>query len=76
MLKATKLRIYPTPEQADFLNQQFGATRFVYNKALHIISSQYKRHGLKTTAKKDLKPPLVEDGLEAPAPLQPVPTTH
>lgn len=58
MLKATKVRIFPTPEQADFLNQQFGATRFVYNKALHIISSQYKRHGLKLTAKKDLKPLL------------------
>ena len=32
--------------------------RFVYNKALHIISSQYKRHGLKLKAKKDLKPLL------------------
>lgn len=25
MLKATKIRIYPTPEQAEFLNRQFGA---------------------------------------------------
>lgn len=58
MLKATKVRIYPTPEQADFLNQQFGAVRFAYNKALHIISTQYKRHGLKLKAKKDLKPLL------------------
>ena len=58
MLKATKVRIYPTPEQAEFLNRQFGAMRFVYNKALHIISSQYKRHGLKLKAKKDLKPLL------------------
>ncbi|WP_317622219.1 helix-turn-helix domain-containing protein [Allopseudospirillum japonicum] len=54
MIKATKVRIYPTPEQAEFLSRQFGATRFVYNKALHIISSQYKRHGLKLKAKKDL----------------------
>ena len=52
MLKATKVRIYPTPEQAEFLNRQFGATRFVYNKALHIISSQYKRHGLKPRPRK------------------------
>ena len=59
MLKATKVRIYPTPEQAEFLNRQFGATRFVYNKALHIISTQYKRHGLKLKAKKDIKPLLV-----------------
>lgn len=58
MLKATKVRIYPTPEQAEFLNRQFGAVRFAYNKALHIISSQYKRHGLKLKAKKDLKPLL------------------
>ncbi|WP_313933500.1 helix-turn-helix domain-containing protein, partial [Pseudidiomarina fusca] len=28
MLKATKVRIYPTPEQAEFLNRQFGAVRF------------------------------------------------
>ena len=58
MLKATKVRIYPTPEQAEYLNRQFGATRFVYNKALHIISSQYKRHGLRLKAKKDIKPLL------------------
>jgi len=58
MLKATKVRIYPTPEQADFLNQQFGAVRFTYNKALHIIRSQYRRHGAKLRAKKDLKPLL------------------
>src|SRR5690554_1643757 len=58
MLKATKVRIYPKPAQAEFLNRQFGAARFVYNKALHIISSQYKRHGLKLKAKKDLKPLL------------------
>src|SRR5690606_9939591 len=56
MLKATKVRIYPTPEQAEFLNRQFGAVRFAYNKALHIISSQYKPHGLKVKAKRDHKP--------------------
>lgn len=58
MLKATKVRIYPTFEQADFLNCQFGAVRFAYNKALHIMQFQYKRHGLKLNAKKDLKPLL------------------
>src|SRR5690554_8095047 len=58
MLKATKVRIYPTPEQAEFLNRQFGAVRFAYNKALNIISCQFKRHGLKLKAKKDLKPLL------------------
>lgn len=58
MIKATKVRIYPTPEQAEFLNRQFGAVRFAYNKALHIISSQYKRHGTKLNAKRDMKPLL------------------
>lgn len=58
MLKATKIRLYPTPEQAVFLNAQFGAVRFTYNKALHIISSQYSRHGLSLRAKRDIKPLL------------------
>lgn len=58
MLRATKVRLYPTPEQADFLNQQFGAVRFAYNKALHIISTQYCRHGLSLNARKDIKPLL------------------
>ena len=42
MLKAVKVRIYPTKEQEKFLNQQFGAVRFVYNKSLWIIKHQYK----------------------------------
>ncbi|EBA8021852.1 hypothetical protein CAW42_23530, partial [Salmonella enterica] len=29
MLRATKVCIYPTPEQAEHLNAQFGAVRFV-----------------------------------------------
>ena len=36
MLMATKVRIYPAPEQAEFLIAQFGAVRFAYNKALHL----------------------------------------
>ncbi|EQB9361680.1 helix-turn-helix domain-containing protein, partial [Escherichia coli] len=46
MLRATKIRIYPTPEQAAFLNAQFGAVRFAYNKALHIKKHAYQRHGV------------------------------
>ncbi|WP_311750937.1 helix-turn-helix domain-containing protein, partial [Proteus columbae] len=46
MLRATKVRIYPTPEQAKFLNAQFGAVRFAYNKALHIKKQAYLRHGV------------------------------
>ncbi|UYM13976.1 helix-turn-helix domain-containing protein [Endozoicomonas euniceicola] len=36
MLRATKVRIYPTSEQAEFLDRQFDAVRFVWNKALAI----------------------------------------
>ena len=58
MISATRVRIYPTPEQAVFLNQQFGAVRFCYNKALLIIRNQYQRHGVSLRAKRDIKPLL------------------
>ncbi len=62
MLRATKVRIYPTPEQAKYLNGQFGAVRFAYNKALHIKKHTYKRHGVSLNPHKDLKP--APDGRE------------
>ena len=55
MLKAIKVRIYPTPEQADFLHQQFGAVRLVYNKGLHLIRHYYRRYGKSLNAKRDIK---------------------
>ena len=58
MLRATKLRIYPTPEQAEFLIVQFGAVRFAYNKALHLKSHMYRKHGVTLNPKKDIKPLL------------------
>ncbi|WP_188014117.1 RNA-guided endonuclease InsQ/TnpB family protein [Photobacterium damselae] len=58
MLRATKVRIYPTQEQADFLIAQFGAVRFAYNKALHLKSHIYRKHGVKLNPKKDIKPLL------------------
>ncbi|WP_232092173.1 helix-turn-helix domain-containing protein [Photobacterium damselae] len=58
MLRATKVRIYPTQEQADFLIAQFGAVRFAYNKALHLKSHMYRKHGVKLNPKKDIKPLL------------------
>ena len=33
--KALKIRIYPTPEQKDFLNQNLGSCRALYNMMLH-----------------------------------------
>ena len=58
MLRATKVRIYPSPEQAEFLVAQFGAVRFAYNKALHIKTHAYRLHGINLSPKKDLKPLL------------------
>ena len=58
MLRATKVRLYPTPKQAEYLNAQFGAVRFAYNKALHIKKHAYQRHGVNLNPRKDLKPLL------------------
>lgn len=58
LLKATKVRIYPTDEQADFLNQQFGAVRFVWNKALGLKNHFYKVKHHNLSPLKDLKPLL------------------
>ena len=54
-MKALKVRIYPTKEQADFLNQQFGAVRKVWNKGIAILQNRYKRHGESLRARSDLK---------------------
>ncbi|QIG05589.1 RNA-guided endonuclease TnpB family protein [Proteus sp. ZN5] len=58
MLRATKVRIYPTPEQAEYLNAQFGAVRFAYNKALHIKKHIYKHYSVSLSPRKELKPLL------------------
>lgn len=56
MLRATKVRIYPTLEQVEYLNAQFGAVRFAYNKALHIKKHAYKHRGVSLNPRKELKP--------------------
>ena len=40
MLKAYRYRLYPTEEQAIFLNRQFGSVRYVYNWALATTTYQ------------------------------------
>lgn len=44
MHKAFKYRIYPTENQKKFLNQEFGAVRFVYNFFLARKESEYKNN--------------------------------
>lgn len=60
MLRATKVRIYPTSEQAEFLDAQFGAVRFAYNKALHIKNHFYKTKNQNIQPLKDIKPLLAK----------------
>jgi len=45
MLKATKVRIYPTDEQVIQLSKDFGATRWLWNQSLSLISATYKETG-------------------------------
>ena len=58
MLKATKVRLYPTKEQQKFLCGQFGAVRFCYNKNIDIWQHRYKVHGQSVSIFKDVKPLL------------------
>lgn len=60
MLKATKVRIYPTPEQAAFLDAQFGAVRFAFNRGLAIQSHFYKIKGISLKPLSDIKPLLAK----------------
>jgi putative transposase len=45
MLKATKVRIYPTDEQVIQLSKDFGATRWLWNQSLCLMSQTYKDTG-------------------------------
>lgn len=45
MLRATKIRIYPTKEQQQHLAQSFGCCRFAWNYALNLTNETYKKTG-------------------------------
>lgn len=45
MLKAIKVRIYPTIEQQTHLAQAFGCVRWVWNQSLAVMSLTYKETG-------------------------------
>ena len=46
MLKAVKIRIYPSDEQVCFINKQLGCCRFVYNHCLDYRKSSYELSNL------------------------------
>ncbi|MFQ9286362.1 MAG: helix-turn-helix domain-containing protein [Sutterella wadsworthensis] len=37
MIRAIRVRLYPTPDQKKYLAGLFGAVRFCFNKALYLI---------------------------------------
>lgn len=45
MLKAVKVRIYPTQAQEGHLSQAFGCARWVWNQSLDTMSKTYKETG-------------------------------
>ena len=42
MLKAIKIRIYPSKEQVVFINKQLGCCRFIYNQCLSYRKNSYE----------------------------------
>ena len=43
MLKAIKVRIYPSSSQEEYITKLFGCVRFVYNKALEYKKTSYDK---------------------------------
>ena len=47
MIKAVKIRLYPTFKQKELLNSHFNGCRFIYNNALNYKMMLYKEYGVK-----------------------------
>ena len=55
MLKAIKIRIYPTAEQIDFINKQLGCCRFVYNNCLAFRKDSYQNEHISVSSSSAVK---------------------
>ena len=55
MLKAIKIRIYPTVEQVDFINKQLGCCRFVYNNCLAFRKDSYQNEHISVSSSSAVK---------------------
>lgn len=53
MLKAVKVRLYPTKAQREIVASQFGACRYIYNRSLALRKFVFERYG-KTLSAHDL----------------------
>lgn len=49
MLKAIKIRLYPTFQQKEMLNRHFNGVRYLYNLGLEYKQTIYKSYGIKTS---------------------------
>ncbi len=50
-MQSFKQRIYPNQEQVQYLRQEFGACRFVYNWALNLRSKSWTESSIRLTSK-------------------------
>lgn len=55
MLKAIKIRIYPSAEQVDFINKQLGCCRFVYNNCLAFRKDSYQNEHVSVSSSSAVK---------------------
>ena len=55
MLKAIKIRIYPSAEQVDFINKQLGCCRFVYNNCLAFRKDSYQNEHVSVSSSEAVK---------------------
>lgn len=55
MLKAIKIRIYPSAEQVDFINKQLGCCRFVYNNCLAFRKDSYQNEHVSISSSEAVK---------------------
>lgn len=54
MLKAIKIRIYPSDEQKKFINKQLGCCRVVYNFCLAYRRDKYEKEGIPITSSQSI----------------------
>ena len=54
MLKAIKIRIYPSDEQKQFINKQLGCCRVVYNSCLAYRRDKYEKEGISITSSQSI----------------------
>jgi len=49
MLKAIKIRLYPSPDQIHYINKLLGTSRFVYNQCLNYKITEYESNKKSTS---------------------------